>query len=220
MLAVSARACLPEVVRARRMIMKVSEVFVIGVWRARGGILARGCARGRGRPGRARVGGRGVGGVGGVAGPVFAAGPGVPAGVSGRGGVVRVDRGRAWPAVGGGAVGQGSQRRSPMRARVRPMGPPRTRWTASTAAHRTSGLPCLVIRPRCTVVSDSRWRGVSPAQEHSCSARAKRCTSPISAVMPTGRLCRLGLPGGDRRRRVRVGGRHNGRVVERLMLPR
>jgi hypothetical protein len=27
-------------VRARHMIMKVSEVFVIGVWRARGGIVA------------------------------------------------------------------------------------------------------------------------------------------------------------------------------------
>ena len=30
-----------------------------------------------------------------------------------------------------------------------------TRWTASTAAHRTGRLPILVIRPRCTVVSDS-----------------------------------------------------------------
>jgi hypothetical protein len=95
MFAVSAEACLPELGGARRMIMKVSEVFVIGVWRACGGILARGCARGRGRPGRARVGGRGVGAVGGVAGPAFAAGPGVPAGMSGRGGVVRVDCGRA-----------------------------------------------------------------------------------------------------------------------------
>ena len=30
-----------------------------------------------------------------------------------------------------------------------------TRCTVSTAAQRTSRLPCLVIRPRCTVVSDS-----------------------------------------------------------------
>src|SRR4029453_12280369 len=42
--------------------------------------------------------------------------------------------------------------------------------------------PCLVIGPRRTVVSDSRWRGVSPAQEHSCGAPAKRWTSPISAT--------------------------------------
>ena len=43
-----------------------------------------------------------------------------------------------------------------------------TRCTASTAAQRTSRLPCLVIRPRCTVVSDSWCFGVSPAHEASC----------------------------------------------------
>ena len=33
-------------------------------------------------------------------------------------------------------------------------------------AQRTNLEPCLVICPRCTTVSDSRWRGVSPAHEH------------------------------------------------------
>src|SRR6478752_2338596 len=32
-------------------------------------------------------------------------------------------------------------------------------FTDSMAAERTSREPCLVIRPRCTVVSDSRWAG-------------------------------------------------------------
>jgi hypothetical protein len=36
--------------------------------------------------------------------------------------------------------------------------------------------------PRRAVVSDSRWRGVSPAHEHSFSGRAMRVTSPISAT--------------------------------------
>ena len=40
-------------------------------------------------------------------------------------------------------------------------------WTDSTAAHRTSREPCLVIRPRCTWVSDSWCLGVSPAQHAS-----------------------------------------------------
>jgi len=69
-----------------------------------------------------------------------------------------------------------------MRARAAPIAPLRTRWTASTAAHRTSRLPCLVIRPRWALVSDSRWRGVTPAHEHSCCGQAKRVTSPISAT--------------------------------------
>jgi hypothetical protein len=55
-------------------------------------------------------------------------------------------------------------------------------WTVSTAAQRTSVDPCLVICPRRTVVSDSWWRGVRLAQEHSCGGRAKRRTSPISAT--------------------------------------
>jgi hypothetical protein len=42
------------------------------------------------------------------------------------------------------------------------------RWIASIAAQRTSRLPCLVIGPRWVVVSDSRCRGVSPAQQVSC----------------------------------------------------
>ena len=58
----------------------------------------------------------------------------------------------------------------------------RTRCTASTAAQRTSREPCLVIRPRCTVVSDSWCFGVSPAQEASCAGRWKRVMSPISAT--------------------------------------
>lgn len=58
--------------------------------------------------------------------------------------------------------------------------PGRVRWQASTVAQRTSRLSCLVIGPWCTMVSDSRCRGVSPAQQHSLSGRAKRRTSPIS----------------------------------------
>src|SRR5215211_7339048 len=38
---------------------------------------------------------------------------------------------------------------------------PGNRCTASTAAQRTSLEPCLVMGPRRTVVSDSRWRGAS-----------------------------------------------------------
>lgn len=57
-----------------------------------------------------------------------------------------------------------------------------TRCTASTAAQCTNRLPCLVIRPRWQVVSDSRCLGVSPAQLANCSGRAKRVTSPISAT--------------------------------------
>ena len=77
---------------------------------------------------------------------------------------------------------------------------------ASTAAQRTSRGLCLVIGPRRTVVSDSRWRGVSPAQEHSCGAPAKRCTFPISATntaASTGPP--QGWPGwpGSRHRRLR-----------------
>ena len=36
-------------------------------------------------------------------------------------------------------------------------------WAASTAAQRTRVEPCLVIGPRRMTVSDSRCRGVSPA---------------------------------------------------------
>src|SRR4051795_5023150 len=50
------------------------------------------------------------------------------------------------------------------------------------AAHRTRWLPCLVMWPRWTLVSDSRWEGVSPAHEHRCRAVGKRVTSPISAT--------------------------------------
>ena len=49
-------------------------------------------------------------------------------------------------------------------------------------AQRTNLLPCLVIRPRCTVVSDSRWVGVNPAHDASCWGRVKRPMSPISAT--------------------------------------
>jgi hypothetical protein len=42
-----------------------------------------------------------------------------------------------------------------------------------TVARRTSLQPC-VIRPRCTAGSDSRWRGISPAQWHGFSGRKNR----------------------------------------------
>jgi hypothetical protein len=38
------------------------------------------------------------------------------------------------------------------------------RWIASTADRRRAGEPCLVMCPRGTLTSDSRCRGVSPAQ--------------------------------------------------------
>ncbi len=60
--------------------------------------------------------------------------------------------------------------------------PPWWRATASMAAQRTSLEPCLVMRPRATLVSDSRCWGVSPAHEHSASAERNRVTSPISAT--------------------------------------
>src|SRR6185312_15204836 len=55
-------------------------------------------------------------------------------------------------------------------------------FTDSIAAHRTRHEPCLVIRPRRTVVSDSWWEGVSPAQQVNWAGPGKRCTSPISAT--------------------------------------
>jgi hypothetical protein len=55
-------------------------------------------------------------------------------------------------------------------------------FTDSTAAHRTRREPCLVIAPRRTVVSDSWWEGVSPAQQVNWAGPGKRCTSPISAT--------------------------------------
>ena len=58
----------------------------------------------------------------------------------------------------------------------------RRHFTDSTAAQRTSREPCLVIRPRCTVVSDSWCFGVSPAHDASCGGPAKRVMSPISAT--------------------------------------
>lgn len=56
------------------------------------------------------------------------------------------------------------------------------RWIASTHPQRSSGEPCLVIGPRRTLESDARWRGVSPAQEHSCPGPVNLVTSPISAT--------------------------------------
>ena len=44
------------------------------------------------------------------------------------------------------------------------------RWIASISAQRSSREPCLVTCPRVTLMSDSRWRGVSPAHEHSWPA--------------------------------------------------
>ena len=46
-----------------------------------------------------------------------------------------------------------------------------TRCTDSIAAQRTSREPCLVIRPRCTVVSDSWCFGVSPAHRPAAAGR-------------------------------------------------
>src|SRR6266511_594729 len=52
--------------------------------------------------------------------------------------------------------------------------------TDSTAAQRTSREPCLVIRPRCTLVSDSWCLGVSPAQQASCSAPQLACWAGLT----------------------------------------
>ena len=57
------------------------------------------------------------------------------------------------------------------------------RWMASVSAQRSIRDPCLVTCPRVTLRSDSRWRGVSPAHEHSCPALRNRVTSPISATI-------------------------------------
>ena len=62
------------------------------------------------------------------------------------------------------------------------LGATRRPETASMAAHRTNLEPALVMGPRITLVSDSRWRGASPAQEVSASALGNRDTSPISAT--------------------------------------
>ena len=56
-------------------------------------------------------------------------------------------------------------------------------WIASTSAQRSSGEPCLVMWPRVTLVSDSRCRGVSPAQEHSRAGPGTGVMSPISATI-------------------------------------
>ena len=50
----------------------------------------------------------------------------------------------------------------------------RVRWMASVSAQRSIRDPCLVTCPRATLRSDSRWRGVSPAHEHSCPALRNR----------------------------------------------
>lgn len=59
---------------------------------------------------------------------------------------------------------------------------PCSREIASTAAHRTITVPCLVILPRWTLVSDSRCLGVMPAHEHSAWGFGNRDKSPISAT--------------------------------------
>ena len=50
------------------------------------------------------------------------------------------------------------------------------------AAQRTSFEPCVVIGPRLIVVSDSRWRGVSPHHEARCPADVNLVTSPIPSI--------------------------------------
>ena len=64
------------------------------------------------------------------------------------------------------------------------------RWpaTASTAAQRTRRDPCLVMWPRRTFSSDSRWVGVRPAQLHRCLAEENREMSPISATKIEARI--------------------------------
>ena len=57
------------------------------------------------------------------------------------------------------------------------------------AAQRTSVEPCLVMLPRRTLTSDSRWRGVNPAQEHNASGLPKQDTSPISATIMAPMVC-------------------------------
>ena len=62
--------------------------------------------------------------------------------------------------------------------------PAGVRWIASVSAQRSIRGPCLVTcPPRASLVSDSRWRGVSPAHEHSCPALRDLMMSPISATM-------------------------------------
>ena len=66
-----------------------------------------------------------------------------------------------------------------------------------------------MIRPRCTVVSDSRWVGVSPAHDANWGGREKRWMSPISATNtapssgPTPGICWIAVyPGSSRSRPV------------------
>jgi hypothetical protein len=61
------------------------------------------------------------------------------------------------------------------------------RWTASMTAQRSSRDPCLVTRPRLTLRSDSRCRGVSPVHEHSRAVVRNLPASPISAMITAAR---------------------------------
>jgi hypothetical protein len=56
--------------------------------------------------------------------------------------------------------------------------PAGTCCTASMSAHRNSREPCLVMRPRTTLASDSQCRGVRPAHEHSRVGWWNRMMSP------------------------------------------
>ena len=52
------------------------------------------------------------------------------------------------------------------------------RWTASMTAQRSIGDPCLVTWPQVTLTSDSRCRGVSPAQAAAAWPSAARAAGP------------------------------------------
>ena len=79
------------------------------VQRARCGIVARWCARGRVRPGRGEPGRWCVAAARSIAGPALAAGADLPAGLPDRGRGLRVHRGRERPADRGRAVDQAGQ---------------------------------------------------------------------------------------------------------------
>jgi hypothetical protein len=74
-------------------------------------------------------------------------------------------------------------------------------FTDSIAAHRTRREPCLVIAPRCTVVSDSRWAGVSPAQQVNWAGRRNDPRRPSRRRTPPPARVRCRGSAGSRRSR-------------------
>jgi hypothetical protein len=75
-----------------------------------------------------------------------------------------------------------------------------TRCTASTAAQRTNLLPCLMIRPRCTVVSGRRVQGARASAGFRQGPRRSR--TPLSGIPPTNGARHAQDPTTDSRGRV------------------